>query len=392
MRLAARWRMAVGTALLGLLLPALSLTARAEGGFFDFLFGQQASPAAPPPRPAPLRQRVRPRASVPAVRARSQTAAHQAPAAPAPKPDFVVAVFGDEFAASVARGLNDTENPQAPREALDRSDDDTGLTSTDAAAWDKAIDSARAQAGRMDAAVVLLGSNDGGPLTDAQGQKQAAGSPGWRQLYGDRVAHLVDQFRDRHVPLIWVGLPIVRDAAQAQLYAAINEVVQERATREGASFIDSWQPFADENGDFGTTGPDVDGRPATLRWNNGWNFTRAGAKKLASFLLPDLKRLRDHARSTRELAVVPAQNPDDFDQALNIDVNAQILREAGLPVPPAVSKPAETPAKPGPVLVLTAAPLASDGLLASVQPSSPSPGAAAPAHPGRADDFAWPRH
>lgn len=376
---------AAGAAVLALLGPATAPPASAEGSFFDFLFGR-SSEAPAQPRPSfqrPPRVRVRPSAAPPA---RPQTVRRSQPATPAVKPEFVVAVFGDDFAVSVARGLNDIDGANGTRQTLDRSDDDAGLTTKDPATWGKAIDAARAQAGRLDAGVVMLGGNDDVPLTDSQGRKQAPGSPGWRQLYGDRVAQLADQFRDEHVPLIWVGLPIVRDAAKAQTYAAINEVVQDRAVHEGAQFVDAWQPFADENGDFSTTGPDVDGRPATLRWSNGWNFTRAGAKKLASFLLPDLKRLGERARSSRELAAVPAQNQDAFDQALSIDVNAQILREAGLPVP----KPAEAPAKPGPVLLLTAAPLAKDGLLASVQSPTMSADGPPASRPGRADDFAWP--
>ncbi|MDX7952493.1 hypothetical protein P7D22_15090, partial [Lichenihabitans sp. Uapishka_5] len=321
----------------------------------------------------------------PAAVARSQPVRRTPPAAP-PKPDVVVAVFGDDFALSAARGLNDTDSPDGVRQVLDRSDDAVGVVATDAAAWDKAIEEARTQAGRLDAAVIMLGSNDTTTLADPQGVKLLPGSPAWRQSYGDRVARLADRFRDKHVPLIWLGLPIVRDATQAQLYAAINEVVQDRAVREGAAFVDSWQPFADENGDFSPTGPDVNGRPTTLRWSNGWNFTRAGAKKLASFLLPELKRLRDRARSSRELAAVPQQNTDVFDQALSIDVNAQILREAGLPVPgPTI------PAKPGPVLTLTAVPSSEDGHLVSIAAASSPLQATAGQHAGRTDDFAWPR-
>ena len=388
MRQASGWRIAVGTALVALALACPTPEARAEGGFFDFLFGKSAD--APPPRPAPPRERPRVRPQAPAAQppgARKDAARRSPAITTAQKPDVVVAVFGDAFAVSVARGLADTETTDGVRQVLDRSTDDAGMTTTEAAAWDKAIDEARSQAGRLDVAIVMLGINDGGALTDPQGQKQVPGSPGWRQLYGDRVARLADRFRDKHVPLIWVGLPIVRDADQARTYAAINEVVGERATREGARFADVWPSFADENGDFSTTGPDVNGRPATLRWTNGWNFTRAGAKKLASFVVPDLKRLRDRARSTAELAALPAQNVDVFDQALNIDVNAQILREAGLPVPSAAT-PART--QPGPVLVLTGAPVANDGLLAEIRPA-PATAPGGGIHLGRADDFSWPR-
>lgn len=341
-------------------------------------------------------ERRRPRPPPPPAAPAPAVAATRRPTS-APRPEFVVGVFGDAFAVSIARGLNDAEPAEQGREVEDESADDAGVATVDPAAWTNAIEVAQRNAGRLDAAVLMVGRGDGTALTDASGARQEPGSPAWQRLYGDRVAAVADRFRDKHVPLIWVGLPIVRDAETAKLYAMLNEIVHDRAVREGAVYVDSWQAFADENGDFSTVGPDVDGRPATLRWSNGWNFTRAGARKLASFALPDLKRIRDRLRSSEELAAVPAANPDSFDQALNIDVNAQILREAGLPTSPAGVAPGGTAtaqATAGPVVVLTAAPLSADGRLASAEAGAAMPPGLTEAsngsHPGRTDDFAWP--
>ncbi|MCW6508093.1 SGNH/GDSL hydrolase family protein [Lichenifustis flavocetrariae] len=315
---------------------------------------------------------------------------------------FVVAVFGDAFGAALARGLADPDGPAPGRVTLDRTSDGSGVTTPETDGWGRSVEAALAQVGRIDAAVVMMGGDDRVPLRDGHGERQDPGTPAWRQLYGDRVELFAAAFRDRHIPLIWVGLPIVRDPEDARLYAAINEILRDRAVRAGATFIDAWQAFADENGDFSTTGPDVNGRPATLRWTNGWNFTRAGARKLASFVTADLSRIQDRSRATRQLAVVPDANPDVFDQALAIDVNAQIRREAGLPVGNAKLSPESAgtagpsaTSRTGPVLALTGAPMASDGSLLTpdsvkgLRPASSTREEAPSAHTGRTDDFGW---
>jgi hypothetical protein len=92
-------------------------------------------------------------------------------------------------------------------------------------------------------------------------------------------------------------------------------------------------------------------------------------------------------------------NADDhalFDQALQVDVNAQIRREAGLPVEPA---PASLQPKDLPVVELTAAPRSSEGQLATLATPLALPadmdnvlgrGEPPPPRRGRTDDFSWP--
>ena len=295
-------------------------------------------------------------------------------------------VFGDAFGASVARGMTDAYRSRPEIIIDDRTDDDSELTRADAVAWDKAVETALHADRPLAAAVIMLGADETGPLSDSKGKAQAPGTPDWRRLYGDRVERLAGAFRDKHVPLIWVGLPIVRDGADAKTYADLNGLYRERATKAGATFIDVWDPFTDDNGQYATEGPDVNGQDAVLRRSDGWGFTRAGARTLASFLEPDLKRAQDVAATAVRLANLPIANPDTFDQALQIDINAQIRGEAGL-------SSQATSAVVGPVVSLTAAPISPGGLLAPIHPGQPEADPFVPqtraslSHAGRTDDF-----
>ncbi len=320
----------------------------------------------------------------------------------APNPHRInVAVFGDRMAGALAAGLQ--ENDEADVAVLKATTDDAGLTRPDFSAWLQSIhDGLPAQ--HAVTAVMMIGSNDREPLQDPAGPVDAE-TPAWLALYGARVDAVAKLFHDAHVPLIWVGLPAVRPPEASADYVRLNSIVRDHALRNGAMFIDSWEAFTDDAGRYSPEGPDIDGQTVKLRRADGYGFTRAGARKLASFVEPDLTRLGRHP------AVAPAPAPGaltierapDFDAALDIDVNAQIRREAArdgaisLATAPQSDIVPDAPAA-GPVMPLTAAPLSPDGQLAALPSAAPVAGPLASLadmpvapKPGRTDDFSWPK-
>ena len=387
----------------GLLAASLAVTplpsvAEQDGTPTPFWRNEEiANPSAPRlPRP-----HVRPPIQTPTKASAPLSRPASARATPA-SPAFVVTVFGDAFASQLARGLSEATANTPGTLVDDRTRDDMKLSAADPTVWAAAIDDARAHTGRLDVALILVGGNEHAPFTNGLGESQPPGSPAWRELYGQRVEQLAHLFREKRIPLIWVGLPIVRDADEAKILADRNAIIREKAPKGGALFVDAWEAFADENGQYSATGPDVSGQTATLRRKDGWNFTHAGARKLAGFVEADIKRERDRVAASNALAAVPNSLPETFDQALSIDINAQIRREAGLPVGPGdgTLRTGEVPAKStaGPVLTLTAPPLSAGGALARFdrsEPAEPSssrrlddvlPGSRS----GRTDDFTWP--
>jgi len=160
----------------------------------------------------------------------------------------------------------------------------------------------------------------------------------------------------------------------------LNDLYKDRAEKAGILYVDIWDGFMEESGDFSTFGPDVLGQVRRLRTGDGVNFTKAGARKLAHFVDREIKRLQQKATPV----ALPA--PDETP------------RETA----PAAAGPSGPSPRPvaGPVVPLTGGPAANESALAgaskAVDPASDSPaarvlvkGEAIPSAPGRADDFSW---
>lgn len=316
-----------------------------------------------------------------------RTAQAQKPAPPMP----TVLVVGDRFATALADGLEGEAGIAVSR----TTGDGFGLTRSGFADSLSTIRDRLARADKPALAVMMVGTDDRDALADAAGRYEP-GTPGWARVYGERVDAVSRLFGDAKVALVWMGLPAVRSSTQSADFVRQNGIVRDRAAQDGAGYVDSFDGFTDAAGRYSPVGPDVDGATTILRRADGLGFTRAGAKKLASFLAPDIARLGRGTAAAKadDLAILTIDRARGFDAALDVDVNAQIRREAARGVGqalPTVALP-QGPAA-GPVLPLTAAPLSPDGQLASLAPPADAPVAADPTapRPGRADDFSWPK-
>jgi hypothetical protein len=316
-----------------------------------------------------------------------------APAAPT----FFVDVIGDSLAILAADGLREAfaDNPKIAIASKAR--DSSGLVRDDFYDWVKAARDLVAERGdktHIDFVVVQIGLNDMQAIKEG-GESFDPMSDRWREIYGKRVEALADAFRQAHIPVLWVGLPPMRNDQFNGQIAKLNELVKDHAEKAGAKYIDIWNAFADENGAYSAFGPDVNGNIVRLRIADGVYYTKAGARKAAQFVEGDIRRAFDAAK--------PADNmvdlPPDVEQAAT-DINSEIRREMGL-APTAGEIAAPEAAKPlaGPVLSLTARPVSPGGALTSrplwttgavAAVGALASGVEPPAKPGRADDFAWP--
>lgn len=315
-----------------------------------------------------------------------------APATPA----FFVDVVGDSLALLAADGLREAfaDNPKITINSKAR--DSSGLVRDDFYDWIKAahdLVADRSDKNHIDFIVVQIGLNDIQAIKDG-GESFDPLTDRWREIYGKRVEALADIFRQVHIPVLWVGLPPMRNDQFNTQIAKLNELIKEHAEKAGAKYIDIWNAFADENGAYSAFGPDVNGRIVRLRIADGVYYTKAGARKAAQFVEGDIRRAFDSAK--------PADNmvdlPPDVEQAAT-DINSEIRREMGLaPSSSEVAQPDADKPLAGPVLSLTARPISPGGALATkplwtsgvVAASALASGVEPPAKPGRADDFAWP--
>ena len=228
------------------------------------------------------------------------------------------------------------------------------------------------------------------PPADAEAPPQTAGQtesqhpvPGgpydfhtdeWATLYAKRIDAMIAALKSKGVPIIWVGLPAIRGTKATSEMSYLDELYRQCAERAGIIYVDIWDGFVDEDGDYAVQGPDFEGQTRRLRTADGVHFTKAGAVKIASYVDRELRRVMPSA-------VAPV----------------------ALPGPETTPKSASAGARPdvGPVLPLTASGGDHGGeLLGASQQTTSDPiaakvlsrGEALAAPAGRADDFLLPRH
>src|SRR5216683_1636803 len=200
----------------------------------------------------------------------------------------------------------------------------------------------------------------------------------WVELYNKKIEEMIGVLRSKGVPVLWVGLPVVRGPKATADTLFLDSLYRDAAGKAGITYVDVWDGFVDEAGRFLQQGPDFEGQIRRLRSYDGVYFTKAGARKLAHYVEREINRLLAARSGPIALPTEPATP----------DANA-------LP-----GQPAPRPLA-GPIVPLVAAsvgtdqllggpgsrPVAIDALAARVLVK----GEALSAPAGRADDFAWPR-
>jgi hypothetical protein len=255
----------------------------------------------------------------------------------------------------------------------------------------------------------MIGTNDRQELRDSAGRQEPL-SPRWKEIYGARVEALVAQLKAKGAPFFWIGLPIMRGERYSGDMQQLNDIYRAKVEAAGGKYVDVWDAFADEKGQYNVFGPDVSGQIVKIRTSDGVHFTKAGQRKLAYFVEQAMRGLTERAKPGPDPAVAalpPPQAPQPTSPApAQPATPGAPAQQASLPAQPTPAPAPAPPPKPefGPVLPLTAPPLAANGeLLGPTGPKAQrgdaraalAPGLAsgrAPAPPqGRADDFTWPR-
>lgn len=402
---------------------------------FEWLFGnrQKAAPQAAPkatqrtyaprtrtasqpvPRTLPDYGPSLPGAPLP-VDPRQPQVADANPATPAtPGVSLNFAVIGDSLSILLAQGLQDIYAERPTIRMLKKGRDSSGLVRDDYYDWPKVLREIVNGAERVDAVLVMIGSNDRQQLRDEQGVHELR-SERWRELYARRIDDITAIAREKRLPLIWIGLPVMRAERFSADMLAFNEIFRSRLQENGATYVDVWEAFSSDSGEYTATGPDIGGDVVRLRTSDGVHFTKAGARKLAFFADKELQRIVASAVARSDVArVLPVDAPGRPGASLpQIQPGDGIVMIPSPPepvLPPALRSldsvlgvalpdwPAAIPLRPrpafGPVLSLTAPPVSPGGTL--LEPRGVKAGTEAvrvyveglPQRPksGRADDF-----
>jgi hypothetical protein len=296
-----------------------------------------------------------------------------------------VMVLGDSLADQLSQGLADgfvTERPEVA--ILKKTKVATGFVRADVYDWTAQAAGLLAKE-KATALVVLLGVNDRQPLRDDQGAHEFR-SDRWRELYGKRVEDFLNKLKEKGVPVFVVGLPPVRSPKMSLDMVYINEILSERTRKTGGYYIDVWDGFVAENGDYMATGPALDGQTRRLRASDGVHFTKAGQRKLAHYVERELVRLFDsrpgRGQKVPQEPAPEAAKPDNKPAA----ANARPLAGPVVPLTQITGHGdtlAGAPAKPATRVKLPTTDPNLARMLVDGRPVDPIA--------GRADDFRWPR-
>jgi hypothetical protein len=297
-----------------------------------------------------------------------------------------IVVLGDTLAEQLSQGLADafvTERPEVA--VVKKTKMNSGFVRTDVFDWTAQAAALLAKE-KATAIIVLLGINDRQPLRDEQGVQEFR-SDRWREIYGKRVEDFLNKLKEKNVPIFVMGLPPVRSPKMSLDDVYINEILSERTRKIGGYYIDVWDGFVAENGDFMATGPALDGQTRRLRATDGVHFTRAGQRKLAHYAERELVRLFDSRPGQRpRLPQEPA--PEAAKSAPASDRQVPAERPVAGPIVPLsqVSGTADALAgapgsPPAPARLPTTDPSLAR-MLIDGRPVEPVA--------GRADDFRWP--
>ena len=136
---------------------------------------------------------------------------------------------------------------------------------------------------RIDLLVVQTGANDRQRVLGLDGKSFAHfGTPGWFPLYSQRLTHFLARVQQRRIPVLWVGMPIMRNAPFDDGMRIISRMHQEHAERHGATFLDIAKFTADDEGQFVDLLPGPAGRVRRFRHEDGVHFWEYGYDRVAA--------------------------------------------------------------------------------------------------------------
>ncbi len=208
-------------------------------------------------------------------------------------------MIGDFLAAGLASALPSALDDAASVEIKQETRNSSGLARPDSYNWSQRVENILEDQ-TMHIAVIMLGSNDRRRIRTASGFEDF-GTEAWAETYRLRVDSLIEKLTAEKVAVYWMGLPIVADEEAREEYQQINSIIRERAYLGGIKYIDTWNGFADQFGNFSAFGPSVEGVTKRLRDNNGIGFTADGNRKLAEFAASVITRDLAAARQERSI-------------------------------------------------------------------------------------------
>lgn len=155
-------------------------------------------------------------------------------------------------------------------------------------------------AGEVHALVMMIGANDRRSYFLDGKPKALLGTPEWIELYAGRIGRFMDHAGKRNVPLVWVLLPVMRDATGTRDARLVNGIIEREAKRRPfVALIETERLTSDDKGQYVAHFADLKGQKRQMRAGDGVHFEQAGYEVIGDLIL---KRLAEVSPRFKPLA------------------------------------------------------------------------------------------
>jgi hypothetical protein len=165
--------------------------------------------------------------------------------------------------------------------------------------------------GQIDLLIVQTGANDRQRALALDGRGTAHfGTPRWFDFYSQRLNYFFARVQQRRIPVLWVGLPVMRDAPFDRGMRLISRLQQAHAERHGATFLELTGLTADDEGFFLEKVAGANGRQRRFRHEDGVHFWEFGYDRVAAHVLSTIRtRFPRVLPEGRARAEMPSHKP-----------------------------------------------------------------------------------
>jgi uncharacterized protein len=193
-----------------------------------------------------------------------------------------ILVIGDFTAMGLGKGLSAAFAEDPSVAILEQGSGSSGLVREDHLDWPKELQRLLSEE-RPKLVVVMIGANDRQTM-QMDGGRERFRTDRWLAEYEARVTKLASLVTTQKLPLLWVGLPAFESPSLTADAVTLNSIYQKQVELAGGEFVDIWDGFVSEGGQFIVSGSDINGQPVRLRAQDGIGFTDAGKRKLAFYV------------------------------------------------------------------------------------------------------------
>ncbi len=137
------------------------------------------------------------------------------------------------------------------------------------------------------------------------------GSSTWIEEYRRRVGGLMDEITADSRFLVWIGAPIVRDAAESSRFELLNGIYRSEAEKRPGrvAFVDTYTLLQDSHGRYADFLPDASGTLVRVRALDGIHYAGAGGDMIAHQVLARLEQAFDLTSWRHTPAPAPQRPP-----------------------------------------------------------------------------------